>query len=155
LVAEIFEIIKIVRFWYFSGDSDAIEIPLTQGNPDPYLDNYLDLNIKIERSRFLFKILKVEDFNFKVVSFPFLKSNIHSAIGYNAFLSQLVHIGRVCSRKIYFISRSKFIFDKLLDRGFSFCMRKKAFSQYCVKYPEILSAYGVTKSSNLFNPITQ
>jgi hypothetical protein len=68
-------------------------IPLTQGNPDPYLDNYLDLNIKIERSRFLFKIYhEVDDFNFKVVSFPFLKFNIHSAIGYNAFLYSQIAI---------------------------------------------------------------
>jgi hypothetical protein len=31
-------------------DIYPIDIPLTQGNPDPYLDNYLDLNIKIEQS---------------------------------------------------------------------------------------------------------
>ena len=46
---------------------------------------------------------KREDFNFKIVNFPYLDSNIPRNPAYGVYISQLVRYARICSRKDDFI----------------------------------------------------
>ena len=53
------------------------EIPLEQSNNDSLHDTFLDLDITVVNKRFCFKVFhKVDLFDFEVISFPFLESNI-------------------------------------------------------------------------------
>ena len=48
---------------------------------------FLDLYIRVVGRKFVTGIYhKVDDFNFKVINYPFPQSNIHSMLGYTAFL---------------------------------------------------------------------
>jgi len=117
---------------------------LTEGDLNPLNDNYLDLNVNIQSKKFIFKIYhKVDDFNFKVVSYPFPKSNVHSQVGYNTFLSQLIRFGRVCSLKDDFVLRARFVYNKLVNRGYIKDKLSKTFIKFCAKYPEIPQKFGV------------
>ena len=67
------------------------EIPLEQSQNNGLHDTFLDLDISIMENKYIFKIFhKVDLFDFEVISFPFLESNIPKYICYNTFFSQLV-----------------------------------------------------------------
>ena len=62
------------------------EIPLEQTDNDSLHDTFLDLDITVVNNRFCFKVFhKVDLFDFEVISFPFLESNIPQHICCNIF----------------------------------------------------------------------
>ena len=62
------------------------EIPLEQTHNDSLHDTFLDLDITVVNRRFCFKVFhKVDLFDFEVISFLFLESNIPQYICYNTF----------------------------------------------------------------------
>ncbi|WP_435329616.1 hypothetical protein, partial [Klebsiella pneumoniae] len=52
---------------------------------------------------------KRDDFNFSIVNFPFLCSNIPASPAYGVFVSQLIRYGRAYSSYGNFIQRSKLL----------------------------------------------
>jgi hypothetical protein len=48
---------------------------------------------------------KRDDFNFPIVNFPFICSNIQTAPAYGGYISQLVRYSRVCSSHQDFLDR--------------------------------------------------
>ena len=69
--------------------------------------------------RFCFKVFhKVDLFDFEVISFPFLESNIPQYICYNTFFSQLVRFSTICSNTSGFAERVHIIYQKLLKRNY-------------------------------------
>ena len=92
-----------------------IEIPLEQTNNDSLHDTFLDLDITVANKGFCFKVFhKVDLFDFEVISFPFLESNIPQYICYNTFFSQLVRFSTICSNTSGFAERVHIIYQKLL-----------------------------------------
>ena len=70
--------------------------------------SYLDTAINIGDRNGTVRISvydKKEDFNFKIVNFPYLDSNIPRNPAYGVYISQLVRYARICSRKDDFIYR--------------------------------------------------
>ena len=62
-----------------------------------YLDCYLYIdNGKLTTCTRLYD--KRDDFNFPIVNFPFLSSNIPSAPAYSVYVSQLIHYARTSSK---------------------------------------------------------
>ena len=55
---------------------------------------------------------KRDSFNFPIVNFPFMKSNIPSRPAYGVYISQLVTFGRI------FIKRNRSITTRLIRQGF-------------------------------------
>ena len=58
---------------------------------------------------------KRDDFNFKIVKFPFMDSNIPTKPAYGVYVSQLVRIGRICERYETFVERHRMITSRLLE----------------------------------------
>ena len=57
---------------------------------------YLDLNISIYRGKFRVTLYdRRKDYNFKVITFPFLDGNIPTNLSYGAFTSHLVRMAKV------------------------------------------------------------
>ena len=95
------------------------EIPLEQTDNDSLHDTFLDLDITVVNNRFCFKVFhKVDLFDFEVISFPFLESNIPQHICYNTFFSQLVRFSTICSNTSGFAERVHIIYQKLLKRNY-------------------------------------
>ena len=63
---------------------------------------------------------KIEDFNFKIVNFPYLDSNIPRNPAYGVYISQLVGYARICSRKDDFIYRHRRLSLKLQQQGYKY-----------------------------------
>ena len=61
---------------------------------------------------------KRDDFNFRIVNFPYLSSNIPSSPAYGVFISQLVRYSRSSSGYTDVIKRSSHLAAKLTAQGF-------------------------------------
>ena len=109
------------------------EIPLEQTDNDSLHDTFLDLDITVVNNRFCFKVFhKVDLFDFEVISFPFLESNIPQYICYNTFFSQLVRFSTICSNTSGFAERVHIIYQKLLKRNYDKKKLEKTFNNLLV-----------------------
>ena len=81
----------------------------------------LDLLLKYDRDcRLQVKLYdKKDDFNFDIVNFPFLSSNIPQSPAYGVFVSQLIRYSRASSAYSDFLMRSRLLTAKLLKQGYS------------------------------------
>ena len=82
--------------------------------------NYLDLNMKIDNNFNLETSVydKRDDFNFKIVNFPYLDSCIPRKPALGIFLSQLIRYARICSGFQDFSHRSLILSKRLQNQGY-------------------------------------
>ena len=88
--------------------------------------NYLGLTFIIESNNRLYTKLydKPDDFDFHIVNFPFLSSNIPSSPSYGVYISRLIRYARCCSCYDDFGYRHKLLVDRLLSQGYKVkCLR--------------------------------
>ena len=69
--------------------------------------SYLDLHLEIDsEGRIRTKFYdKRDDFNFPIVNFPFICSNIPAALVYGVYISQIIRYSRACSSYQDFLDR--------------------------------------------------
>ena len=83
--------------------------------------SYLDVGILIKDGHFTTTIYdKRDSFNFRIVNFPFMSSNIPVGPSYGVYISQLVRIGRICSTYDEFIKQNMMITTRLIKQGFRY-----------------------------------
>ena len=104
-----------IKYIICSKDNYADSIPPTARCIENHKDPFLDLYITIDENRFITKIyLKVDHFDFEVVSFPFPTSNISHHITYSLFYSQLFRFSSVCYKFNDFSFCSRYLLESLL-----------------------------------------
>ena len=81
--------------------------------------SYLDLDISYDRDKRLKLYEKRGDFNFNIVNFPFLSSNIPQSSPYGVYVSELIHYVRASSAYSAFLVRSRLLTSKLLGQGYN------------------------------------
>jgi hypothetical protein len=94
---------------------------LTKSNEDSSSNNvaYLDLSISVSESDFVIKVYcKTDDYDFTVVTLPFLESNVAEEMCYSVFFGQILRFLRICSKLEDFIERAKFLADNLIGRNY-------------------------------------
>jgi len=81
--------------------------------------SYLDLRLEIDsEARLRTKLYyKTDDFNFSIVNFPFICSNIPAAPAYGVYLSELIQYPRACGSYQDFLDRGLLLTRKLLNQG--------------------------------------
>ena len=62
-------------------------------------------------------MIKRDDFNFKIINFPSMCSNIPASPAYGVYISQLIHYVRVSSNYSDFLKRHFYLRNRLLDQG--------------------------------------
>ena len=87
---------------------------------------------------------KREDFNFKIVNFPYLDSNIPRNPAYGVYISQLVRYARICSRKDDFIYRHRRLSLKLQQQGYKYQQLMKSFHKFYRSHSDELKKFGTT-----------
>jgi hypothetical protein len=82
--------------------------------------SYFDLHLEIDsEGRLRTKLYdKRDDFNFPIVNFPFICSNIPAAPAYGVFLSQMIQYSRACGSYQDFRDRGLLLTRKLLNQRF-------------------------------------
>ena len=96
---------------YFEGMVSRIYPPELQFNKANSSDTeapFLDLHLSISNGFVSSKIYdKRDDFDFDIVNFPFLDSDIPRSTSYRVYISQLIRFTRVCNHVADFNARNK------------------------------------------------
>ena len=104
--------------------------------------SYLDILITIEHGKYSTTLYdKRDSFQFHIVNFPDMNSNIPSKPAYGVYISQLVRIGRICSSYIKFCERHYKLTEKLIKQGFRYVELCKAFKKFAKNHLDIFSKY--------------
>ena len=96
------------------------QLTAEKANKSDHLADYLDLTFITDSGGKLSTMLydKRDDFDFRIVNFPFLSSNIPSSgPSYGAYISQLIRYARCCSHYDDFRYRHKCLADRLLSQS--------------------------------------
>ena len=107
--------------------------------------SYLYINITIIGRKYRTKIYdKRDDYNFRIVNFPYMNSNIPIKPAYGIYISQLVRIGRICEEYSAFMDRNRMITDRLIKQGFRYSKLCKTFKKFSRNHRTIFNRYGVS-----------
>ena len=103
------------------------QLTVEKANKSDHLADYLDLTFIIDSGGKLSTRLydKRDDFDFHIVNFPYLSSNIPSGPSYAVYISQLIRYARCCSHYDDFRYRHKCLVDRLLSQGYTHICRIK------------------------------
>ena len=84
--------------------------------PKPH---FLDLHLSISNDIVSTKIYdKCDDFDFKIVNFPFLDGDVPRSTSYGVYISQLIRFARASSYVAVFNTCNKLLTQKLLKQGY-------------------------------------
>ena len=81
------------------------------------------------------------NFDFHIVNFPFLSSNIPSGPSYGVYISQLIRYARCCSHYDDFRYRHKCLVDRLLSQGYKALRLEKSFKKFYGRYQDLIEKY--------------
>ena len=102
---------------------------------------FLDLDLSITNGIVSSKIYdKRNDFNFKIVNFPFLSGDVPRSSSYGVYISPLIRFARVCSNDDDLKNRNLFLTVKLSKQGYRYMCHKfeKHFSKFYHRHPELI-----------------
>jgi hypothetical protein len=91
--------------------------------------SYLDILLNIDSNGRLTTSLygKCDDFDFAIVNFPFLRSNIPLSTANGVYVSQLIRYARVCFAYEEFSKRGRLLTNKLMLQGYNKSRLKSSF----------------------------
>ena len=89
---------------------------------------------------------KRDDFNFPIVNFPFLSSNIPSAPTYGVYVSQLIRYARTCSNYQDIMERGKVLTTKLLSQGYQKTKLVATLKKFYGRHHDLVNPYNVAVS---------
>ena len=111
---------------------------------------FLDLHLSIVDGFVSYKSYdKRDDFDFKVVNFPFLDGDVPRAASYGVYISQLIRFARVSDHVTDFNTRNKLLTAKLLNQGYRYHKLCKAFSKFYRRHSDLVSKFNVGLKSLL------
>ena len=107
--------------------------------------SYLDISISICGGKYVTEVYdKRDDFNFDIVNFPYMCSNIPAKPTYGVYISQLIRICRICDNYSSFLSRHKLLTERLVRQGFWYNKLCITFKKFARRYNVLISKYGVS-----------
>lgn len=109
--------------------------------------SYLDLLLEIDSGKLQTRLYdKRDDFNFPIVNFPFIDSNIPAAPAYGVYISQLIRYSRSCDRYSDFLDRSLLLTAKLLKQGFVVPRLMLSLQKFYGRHHDLIDRYGKSVS---------
>ena len=119
------------------------ELTVEKANKSDHLADYLDLTFIIDSGGKLSTRLydKRDDFDFHIVNFPFLSSNIPSGPSYGVYILQLIRYARCCSHYDDFRYCHKCLVDRLLSQGHKALRLEKSFKKFYGRYQDLIEKY--------------
>ena len=79
-----------------------------------------------------------DDFNFRIVNFPYMSSNIPESPAYGVYISQLIRYARACSSYQDFITRGRSLTVKLMEQGYKIDKLKIYGKMFYGRYSDLL-----------------
>jgi hypothetical protein len=98
--------------------------------------NMLELRTKLYNKR--------DYFNFPIVNFPFIYSNIPAAPAYGVYISQMIRYSRACGSYRDFLDRGLLLTRKLLNQGFLLVKLKSSLRKWYGRHHDLVDRYGIS-----------
>jgi hypothetical protein len=126
-------LILLWTFYIFSSDRSA---------------SNLDLHLEIDSEGWLRTKLyhKRDDFNFPIVNFPFICSNILAALAYGVYISQLIKYFRACGSYQDLLDRGLLLTRKQLNQGLLLVKLKSSLRKFYGRHHDLVDRYGISVS---------
>ena len=86
---------------------------------------------------------KRDDFNFPIISFPFLSSNIPSVPAYGVYISPLTRYARACLNYQDLMERGKVLTTKLLSQGYQKTKLVATLKKVYGRHHDLVNPYNV------------
>ncbi len=87
-----------------------------------------------------------DDFNFPIVKYPLICSNIPAAPVYGVYISQLIRYFWACGSYQDFLDRGLLLTRKLLNQGFLLINLKSSLRKFYGRHHDLVERYGVSVS---------
>ena len=87
---------------------------------------------------------KRDDFNFKIINFPNMCSNIPASPAYGVYISQLICYGRASSNYSDFLKRHLHLRNRLLDQGYTKIRLIRSLKKFIFRYQDLVEIYCVS-----------
>ena len=119
------------------------QLTIEKANTSDDLANHLDLTFIIESNNQLYTKLydKHDDFDFHIVNFLFLSSNVPSSPSYGVHISQLIRYARCCSYYDDFGYRHELLVDRLLSQGSEVKRLRNSFKKFYDSCPDFIRKF--------------
>ena len=125
------------RFKEFISDIYPKELTISETTESTSVASYLDLLFTRDKSNNITTKLcdKRDAFGFHIVNFPFMSSNIPSALAYGVYASQLIRYDRFCSNYSDFLSRYRALVTRVLSQGYKVNRFSNTFKKFMADTP--------------------
>jgi hypothetical protein len=136
------------RFGDFVDRIYPIELEIKDTTDTNRCASYLDLHLEIDSEcRLRTKHYdKRDDFNFPIVNFPFICSNIPAVPAYGVYISQMIRYSRACGSYQDFLDRGLLLTRKLLNQGFLLVKLKSSLGKCYGHHHDLVDRYGISVS---------
>ena len=116
------------------------QLTAEKANKSDYLAGYFDFTFIVDSGGKLSTMLydKRDDFDFHIVNFPFLSSNIRSGPSYGVYILQLIRYAQCCSQ---YDDYHKCLVDRLLSQGYIALRLEKSFKKFYDRYLSLIEKY--------------
>ena len=98
---------------------------------------------------------KRDDFDFEIVSFPFLDGDVPRSTSYGVYISQLIRLARASSYITDFNTHNTVLTQKLLKQGYRYHKLQKTFSKFYRQYYDLMSKFQVGLKSLLHHGLLE
>ena len=106
-----------------------------------FLDLYLEFDDSGQISTKIYD--KLDDFNFKIIHFPNMCSNIPASPAYGVYISQLIRYARASSNYSDFMKRLH-LRNRLLDQGYEKIRLIRSLKKFIFRYQDFVEIYSVS-----------
>ena len=124
-----------------------IYIIITIGVTSPFLDLYLEIDDSGQISTKIYD--KRDNFNFKIINFPNMCSNIPASPAYGAYISQLIRYARARSNYSDFLKRHLHLRNRLLDQGYNKIRLIRSLKKFIFRYQDLVEKYSVSSAETI------
>ena len=87
---------------------------------------------------------KIYDFNFKIINFPNMCSNIPASPAYGVYISQLIRFARASSNCSDFLKHHLYLRNRLLDQGYTKIRLIRSLKKFIFRYQDLVEIYSVS-----------
>ena len=119
------------------------QLTVEKANKWDHLADYLDFTFIMDsRGKLSTRLYdKPDDFDFHIVNFPYLSSNIPSGPSYGVYISQLIRYARCCSHFDDFRYCHKCLVDQLLSQSYIALRLEKSFKKFYSRHQDLIEKY--------------
>ena len=107
-----------------------------------FLDLYLEFDDSGQISTKIYD--KRDDFNFKIINFPNMCSNIPASPVYGVYISQLIRYARASSNYSDFLKRHLHLRNRLLDQGYKNIRLIRFLEKFIFRYQDLVEIHSVS-----------